>query len=288
MTYSNSGNLGDHIQTIATEQFIKPEGGVERDNLLNYNGSEIFLLMQGWFGNIKRHKNMFPPSNYIDPIFIGFHISDTKEDRAFYSRENIINYFKKHEPIGCRDISTKDFLTQFRINAYFSRCLTTTFPTRKIIPDKEKIFIVDCISDMLIPSEILNKAEKLTHHALETETELEKEKKARLLLDRYKNEATLVITSRLHCASPCLAMGIPVIFIENKHDVRFSAISDLIDIQHINKRLFQTNKLKIIQMIYAFYFRRKVDWNPRIINIQEVKYEIINNVKYRISKIVDQ
>lgn len=285
MTYSNSGNLGDHIQTIATEQFIKAEGGVERDGLSYYNGEPILLLMQGWFGNVKRHKHMFPPSNHIKPIFIGFHISDTKEDREFYSSNNAINYFKKHEPIGCRDISTKLFLAKFGVETYFSRCLTTTFPTREKNPNKEKIFIVDCISDMLIPPKILNRAEKLTHHALETETQLEKEKKANLLLKRYKNEATLVITSRLHCALPCIAMGIPVIFIEDKHDIRFSAIDDLIDIKHIDKKIFNSDKSKFFQYIYAFYFRKKVNWNPKIVNIDNVKRKIIDNVHNRIENI---
>ena len=33
------------------------------------------------------------------------------------------------------------------------------------------------------------------------------------LLERYRNEARLVITRALHCAAPCTAMGIPAVLI---------------------------------------------------------------------------
>lgn len=284
MTYSNSGNLGDHIQTIATEQFLDCVGGVERDLLAIYEGEPINLLMQGWFGNLKRFKQMFPPSKRINPVFFGFHISINKQDRAFYGNKNIIKYFKKHQPIGCRDISTRDFLIDLGVDAFFSRCLTTTFPLREQTPKEEKIFIVDCISDMLIPNDILERAEKLTHVAKEDETQLEKENKARLLLSRYKNEATLVITSRLHCASPCIAMGIPVIFIDDTRDIRFTAISDLINISHVNRKLFKFRFLKPIQLIYAYFFQKRINWNPESLNIEEVKQEIVHSVYQQIKR----
>jgi len=286
MTYSNSGNLGDHIQTLATLQYINAECGIERDILSLYNGEKVALLMQGWFGNCKKFPNMFPPSDKIFPIFVGFHISNTQEDRAFYAQNHIVNYLKKFEPIGCRDIDTMLFLKQFGINTYFSRCLTTTFPTRTVIPNKEKIFIVDCISDDLIPADILNKAERLTHFVSENESEIEKVKKANNLLKKYKEEATLVITSRLHCASPCIAMGVPVIFIEDKKDIRFTAISDLIEVHHVNRFLFRFKILKPIQKIYAYFFKKRVDWNPSVKNIDNTKQEIIKNVKQKIKDLI--
>lgn len=279
MTYSNSGNLGDHIQTIATEQFIHSMGGVDRDTLSLYDGENINLLMQGWFGNLKRFKDMFPPSSKIDPLFVGFHISNKKEDREYYATETVVKYLKKCEPIGCRDISTKVFLEGFGIEAYFSRCLTTTFSIREPKQSQEKIFIVDCVSDLLIPSDILQKSEKLTHVATEEESQEEKEKKAQLLLKRYKEEARLVITSRLHCASPCLAMGIPVVFIDDAKDIRFTAINDLLPVQHVNRILFRFKFLKPFQYVYAFFFKKRVNWNPKVVDIMDAKKMIIDNVR---------
>ncbi|WP_395002724.1 hypothetical protein [uncultured Helicobacter sp.] len=46
------------------------------------------------------------------------------------------------------------------------------------------------------------------------------------LLDRYATQARLVITTALHCASPCTAMGIPVLFLQDspEQSTRFSAL----------------------------------------------------------------
>ena len=294
LTYLNSNNLGDQIQTIATEQFFDSAGGVDRDALAEYDGEKINLLMQGWFGYSNKIKSMFPPSNKINPIFVGFHIQDNAQNRNFYSTDTAIKYYKKHEPIGCRDVSTRDFLSNHGVDAYFSRCLSTTLPDRTTTPSSEKIFIVDCHSDMFIPSAILKKAEKLTHTTSSKYTRLEQEEKAKLLLKRYREEATLVITSRLHCASPCIAMGIPVIYIENTGDARLTAISDLIDIKHINKwfvilnkKIFGVKILSIfwpIQYIYAYFFKRKVDWNPSKLDIESTKNKIVENVVNAINK----
>lgn len=37
----------------------------------------------------------------------------------------------------------------------------------------------------------------------------------------YRRQATLIITSRVHVALPCMAMGIPVIFAKNEYSYRF-------------------------------------------------------------------
>jgi hypothetical protein len=51
---------------------------------------------------------------------------------------------------------------------------------------------------------------------------------AHSLLKKYA-EARAVVTSRLHCALPCLALGTPVLFIENASDsYRFDGLRDLL------------------------------------------------------------
>ena len=52
---------------------------------------------------------------------------------------------------------------------------------------------------------------------------------AKELLDFYRDNAGLIITKRIHCAMPCAAMGIPVIF-SDKRDGR-TEIVDIIGIQ---------------------------------------------------------
>ena len=57
-----------------------------------------------------------------------------------------------------------------------------------------------------------------------------KYEEAEALLRRYAT-AELVITSRLHCALPCRAMGTPVIFVHPNYysDSRFDGLRDILD-----------------------------------------------------------
>jgi len=49
-------------------------------------------------------------------------------------------------------------------------------------------------------------------------------------LDEYREHASLVITTRLHCALPCVAMGIPVVFVGDPDDKRLSPIRELAEV----------------------------------------------------------
>ena len=42
-----------------------------------------------------------------------------------------LDYLSSHEPIGCRDIHTVNFLKEHNIDAYFSGCLTLTLDSGK-------------------------------------------------------------------------------------------------------------------------------------------------------------
>lgn len=50
----------------------------------------------------------------------------------------------------------------------------------------------------------------------------------------YDN-ASLVITSKIHCAQPCLAVGIPVVFICEQKSFRFDLLSNYILIYEIDQ-----------------------------------------------------
>lgn len=53
---------------------------------------------------------------------------------------------------------------------------------------------------------------------------------ASALLKRYRDEAGLVITTALHCAQPCAALGIPVVFVDPNYDEaeRFSSMNGIL------------------------------------------------------------
>jgi len=155
--------------------------------------------------------------------------------------QRTLDYFKKHEPIGCRDIATRDFLRQNGIDAYFSGCLTLTLGrTYRVAAENRRggIYFVDY--DMGLPenrdmdnclTNILKKYSKLptyhiTHDCPMTMHPWEKLRSAEWLIRAYAN-ASLVITSRIHCALPCLGLGVPVILVRKDFDKkRFLGLYD--------------------------------------------------------------
>src|SRR5690606_7942285 len=163
--------------------------------------------------------------------------------------EKGIEYLKKHEPIGCRDQFTADTLNEKGIKAYFTGCLTLTLDSYKVKDSErnDKIYIVDPLYSYprpekvfyntkqtvkniingkafqlgkknkhlknFISEEVLRKAEYIIQELPSNiYTDAQKFQMAENLLNKYAR-AKLVITSRIHCALPCLALGTPVIFV---------------------------------------------------------------------------
>lgn len=75
--------------------------------------------------------------------------------------------------------------------------------------------------DKYLPDEYKDRVVYVSH---ETDSGEKLEERAKKLLERYGREAALVVTSRLHCASPCMAMGIPVILARKYFDPRYEWI----------------------------------------------------------------
>jgi hypothetical protein len=302
LAYTHSWNLGDHIQTLATEQFLEDNPiSIERDQLDQYKGEKVILLMQGYFF-VNDYHCSFPPSNDILPVFIGFHIENSEQTRKFYGTKKIIEYIRKYEPIGCRDDSTKDFLNKNGINAYLSRCMTLTFPRRDKNITGEKIFFID-VPEWVRPSHctgkkfkrIYEKAHFLTQ-VVDGEIATFSDKiKRQMAIDRIellKNEAKLVVTSRLHIAMPCIAMGIPIVLIPKDNSIRYNTIKGIIPIynlpaiKYINLFGRSISKIKYIinRIIQIIYIRIIINWNPTPPDIEKMKNSIIIDVKNSIIK----
>ncbi len=96
--------------------------------------------MNGWFTNIPQN---WPPSDSITPLFVSFHLNAKAANVILDSPSNV-EWFKRHEPIGCRDEYTAVSLRQKGIDAYFSGCLTLTLGDKYDTDVKtDKIYIVD-------------------------------------------------------------------------------------------------------------------------------------------------
>ncbi|MGU9957180.1 MAG: polysaccharide pyruvyl transferase family protein [Arenicellales bacterium WSBS_2016_MAG_OTU3] len=99
-----------------------------------------------------------------------------------------------------------------------------------------KIFIVDLDGFLPLPESMRksHEIEFLTHACGNIYSHDAKMLLAQELLDRYKNEAELVITSRLHCALPCIAMGIPVLLFADPNSERMKLATEIIPIHPYN------------------------------------------------------
>ena len=76
LRYPSASNLGDEIQSLATEQHLpRVDVRLDRDSLCLFKASEPHILvMQGWFSHSPQ--TCFPPSSSIVPVFIGFHLEN--------------------------------------------------------------------------------------------------------------------------------------------------------------------------------------------------------------------
>ena len=213
-------NLGDEIQTLAADRFVDHvDARFDRDHLRYIvSDQKYILILNGWFSHSV--KTCFPPAGCFEPVIISFHID--KRSRDYFLTPECITYFKRHEPIGCRDVQTMQWLKKEGVNAYFSKCLTLTLPTRKHDPVHPEVIIVDLPSRIIrmIPRRLRLNAVFRTHTP--SPDDQDKMQSAKDLLEYYQEHACLVITGRLHCALPCLAMGIPVVLFGDPHDYRLS------------------------------------------------------------------
>jgi hypothetical protein len=234
--FDGTQNLGDEIQAIAARQFLpRVDAWVDREQLDEFRASKPHkIILNGWFLHRPEH---WPPSPSLLPLIISFHltrdISSINATRIPPShavlRGRGLDFLRRHEPIGARDLDTLAQLRSAGIDAYFSGCLTLTLrPTRPAVK-REKVYAVDVSNDVFasLSSSSSSPVIRLTHGDSQLRG-LARFKKAAHLLQCYA-QAKAVVTTRLHCALPCLALGAPVLLIEAAADrYRFDGLRDLL------------------------------------------------------------
>ncbi len=266
-------NLGDEIQTIAVSRLLpRVDGYVSREALDTATESGVIPL-NGYFMNSEH----WPPAPGLTPTFLSFHLTPAAE-KIICSPESIA-YLKTHEPIGCRDTGTMDILGRYGVEAYYSKCLTLTLEKRREHVTDGKIYIVDVrkICYSIIPRTLRKKAVwinpgRLRLPSVPSHIKLEL---AEHLLQTYKLTASLVITSKIHCALPCIAMGIPVVFLYpgfDRDDYRVKIIHDLIGINYVPSSWLDRKVLN-------YYRSNRINWNPEPIDIENEK-EVIKKRFY--------
>ena len=269
LAHGTSGNLGDHVQSLAARQFLpRVDCIVERERMHEVAGvGPIKLIMNGWWMKTPDH---WPPPPNIIPLFVSFHIT-TGPARAAMLSEKSLEYLRRHEPIGCRDLGTASLLRDAGIDAYFSGCLTMTFPRRPREAAGEVLFVdpfrghfcdawlgvegptgtslgrqpvadgdglVQEIRDQKRLARIAGMPEAWCDDARLASALTRRDashdvkfEQAAALLEQFA-AARLIVTSRLHAALPATAMGVPCLFVLKDEATRPEPASVLSDHGH--------------------------------------------------------
>lgn len=314
-------NIGDYVQSLAAAQFMPRIDEYYDKTAVDTGTDKIKMIMNAWY---IWDPLMFPLSERIVPLPVSMHISPFCADQLL-SLENVYHWFKKNEPIGCRDRGTEQFLHSKGINSYFSGCLTLTLGRKyffsgrkngvvfvdpyiahlknevgiinvfqilgtlifrlKTILRLEKKFNHDyCLGKFsnikkiiycaiffetykqLFSIKTLLEADYITHvvrvgEGTNLETEESKVLYAESLVKKYAS-SELVVTSRIHCALPCLGVETPVIFtlgdaIGTKSPLascgRFDGLLNLLNI-------VQIHKFKVLSSHIKFPIKNKDDY----------------------------
>lgn len=257
------GNLGDWYQSFAVRELFRKAGipetdvqTVDRTDITTYRGEKTRLVLQGCFLHMKGAP-VFPVSADIDPCFFGFHCLSALDRRGIASLPDDLL-------IGCRDEPTFRRMQKLGKRAFLSGCLSLTLDRRSAAPENGKVFLVDAPREIeeYIPAHLRERVEyvsqsfRLEHERDDRETHARLRRRAEETLEKYRNEAALVVTSRLHAAAPCTALGIPVILARGYFDERYAWIDKLLP-------LYTPDRFG------------EIDWNVQAPQIEPLKRQIL-------------
>lgn len=274
-------NIGDNLQFMAIKYLYKKMGIVDQvieltvEEVKKYNGKEYLILPLNWsfFDPAWMDGDRISISPKIIPVFLAMTLG-ARHDDCYFNEYNIA-YLKRYEPIGCRDEVTRDILRQYGIASYVNGCLTSILPYTESI-ERDTVFFADVPIRLkeYIPDTLYEKCRFVTHQKYYS-----KETSINIIIndinaqyDEYRRKARLVVTSRLHAASPCMAMGIPVIFVKETIDERFSWLDKYLTLYDVDK---------------VVKGEQKIEWNPAPVLYESMKEKIINHAIQRIQHVFE-
>lgn len=250
-------SIGDVFECLAIRNIYKSMGVEEKDlivcypyELTEYQGEYCVLPINAYSLNIDY-------SHRILPVFLGLTLGGINH----LSQTNI-DLLKKFSPVGCRDERTMRVLLDQGVDAYMQGCIVATFSKREKLETQKKVFFINPEKGIreYIPEELLENYEFFSHDYYMTDEELFQEgglyKFGERIIEKYRAEARLVVTSKYHAAIICLALGIPVIMIIENNYFKYSWLEKYIPIYEPKD--------------YA-----NINWNPEPVCIPDSEKELM-------------
>lgn len=239
IVFKESNNIGDDIQSYAAMKLLpQVDYYIEREHLDVFRPKEaepVNAIINGW---LMYNKLGWPISPCINPLYISMHFqeNDILGIKNGFLQGLGSDDLKEHEPIGCRDRETQLFLEKEGIATWFSGCVTLTLRCNAERKRENYICLVDVSDEVehFIRKKYPEIEIKIIHHVDETNMMKSKSWKERFanvekILTLYQN-AQAVVTTRLHCAMPCLGLETPVLLL-SEEDIeeqnRFDGLASL-------------------------------------------------------------
>lgn len=267
-------NIGDYAQLLAIDNLYEYMGiknediiRIEYYDLLDYDGEYVVLPINFIFFNPYYGERELILSPKIIPVFLGIHCINMNFS------PNELHYFSRFAPIGCRDARTLELFRKAGITAYLQGCISATLPKRKC-KQYDKVYLVDIpeVLQQYLPADIRDNGIELTQQYYgNIEEVLNREKCATIReymkkrLELYRDSARLIVTSRLHCAAPCIAMGIPVIFVCEEYSSSYAWLEKILP-------------------VYTKDEFKNIDWNPDSVEFEEIKRLTLSCAKRRLEE----
>ena len=230
LIYEGTDNIGDEIQSLAARRFLDNiDYLLDREKISHFSPDspteQVKVILNGWFCH---NPERFGPIPSMRILPISMHI--TPAARARFSDKAVVSFLNQHGPVGARDLDTFEFLQSINVESYFSGCLTMTLPRPEV--EKSGLVVMNDVSPDVIAhvSGLTTRNLLLTRHSghIEYSPHVRLDKAESLL--RLYASAHAVITTRLHCAMPCIAMETPVLLLTTAPDQeRFAGLHEFVN-----------------------------------------------------------
>jgi hypothetical protein len=236
-------NIGDVLQAIAVADHLpEPPLVLDRENLHSASClGPLLFFANGWY---MHDYSKFPPPPNLVPVYASVHFSNA----AILQDRRNVRHFKTHGPIGARDRTTLFMLRAAGIPSYYSGCFTTGIKRRGSSSQPDGgLLVVDGIDHPLSDTAVETigrrlgmQPRRISHDPDGPDLPFEDYARESLLradglLRTYCSSAS-VVTTKIHCALPCLAMGVPVILVHpNPAEERLAPAAEFLKVVSLER-----------------------------------------------------
>lgn len=268
-------NIGDDIQSYAEKKYLPQiDYYIEREKLNDFvpkTNEIVAVIMNGWFA---QGTYGMPPSPFIEPLILSAHFIDGFKDKyPEYLTGYFIEYLKKYQPVGCRDEFVKKHFEENQVENYFSGCLTLTIEKFPEVNKENYICAVDLEEEELKALTKMTKKEiRVISHSIDPEEHQKLSYEERMgkieeLLKTYQG-ASCVITTRLDCALPCLALETPTLFVyDNQQNELKNKLGKYSELLH------HTSRDRFINLLEKDFIKNPPKNNTNYLKYREILEE---------------